>query len=351
MILEPASLSPAIETVQTDRECSISKMKISVILCTYNRARSLAKALESVALSKMPESVNWEILIVDNNSKDQTRVIAEEFCSRYPGRFRYAFEPRPGKSHALNSGIRLTNADILAFMDDDVEVDPDWLRRLTSTLADKRWSGAGGRILIEDSIALPPWLETNSRYALAPLAMFDPGSEAGELKEAPFGTNMAFRKEMFLKHGDFRTDLGPQPGSEIRNEDTEFGERLLARGERFFYEPAALVRHSVQRERIRKTYFLTWWYDKARSEVRQEGIPSPTKWYIFGVPLYMFRRLCVWTFRWWFAFNPGKRFSCKLNVWRIAGVVKECHALSVQRSRDKNGVSRDIGTSSADLSK
>jgi glucosyl-dolichyl phosphate glucuronosyltransferase len=72
-------------------------MKITVILCTYNRCRSLAKALESVAASQMPDSVEWEVLLVDNNSSDQTREVAEEFCGRYPSRVRYVFVPHHGK--------------------------------------------------------------------------------------------------------------------------------------------------------------------------------------------------------------------------------------------------------------
>jgi glycosyltransferase involved in cell wall biosynthesis len=326
-------------------------MKISVILCTYNRSRSLAKALESVAFSIVPDSIDWEILIIDNNSSDQTHAVAEEYCHRFPSRFRYIFESRQGKSIALNTGINASDAEILAFMDDDVEVDRAWLYSLTQPLMKGAWSGVGGRILPEPGFIPPDWMETTSRYALAPLAVFDRGTEAGELSESPFGTNMAFRKAMFSKHGDFRTDLGPQPGSEIRNEDTEFGERLLFRGERFFYEPSALVYHSVPRERIRKPYLLAWWYDKARAEIRQGGIPKDTKWYFFGVPLYMFRRLFVWTLRWWFAFDPGKRFSCKVNVWKIAGGVKECHALSVQGSREKGKVAKDLGTSSENPSK
>ncbi len=82
-------------------------MKISVILCTHNRCQSLAKALNSLAALTLPESVEWEVLVVDNNSSDGTReVVQRDFCGRYPGRFRYLFEPQPGKSYALNAGIR-----------------------------------------------------------------------------------------------------------------------------------------------------------------------------------------------------------------------------------------------------
>src|SRR5437899_12714317 len=81
-------------------------MKITVILCTYNRHQSVQSALSSVAASLLPESVEWEVVGVDNNSSDQTRKVAEEFGSRYPGRCRYLFEAQPSKSHAPNTDSR-----------------------------------------------------------------------------------------------------------------------------------------------------------------------------------------------------------------------------------------------------
>ena len=87
-------------------------MNITVILCTYNRCRTLEKALTSVAASALPLSIEWEVLVVDNNSRDQTRDVVEDFCTRYPGRFRYLFEPHQGKSYALNTGIREARGDV-----------------------------------------------------------------------------------------------------------------------------------------------------------------------------------------------------------------------------------------------
>ena len=89
-------------------------MKTTVILCTYNRCESLAKVLASAACLELPKSVDWEVLVVDNNSSDGTGEVVEEFCRRYPGRFRYLFEPRQGKSHALNAGIREAHGDVIA---------------------------------------------------------------------------------------------------------------------------------------------------------------------------------------------------------------------------------------------
>jgi glucosyl-dolichyl phosphate glucuronosyltransferase len=300
-------------------------MNITVILCTYNRCQSLAKALASVARSVMPESVDWDVLVVDNNSKDQTRKVVEEFRSQFSARFSYLFEPQPGKSFALNSGIRNAKADVLAFIDDDVEVEAQWLHNLTKSLHGGPWSGAGGRILPETGFKPPRWMEMNDHYALAPLAIFDRGSAAGELLEAPFGTNMAFRSEMFSKHGGFRTDLGPLPNSDIRhNEDSEFGSRLLAGGERFWYEPSAVVYHAMPAERIRQEHFLAWWFDKARADFRQDGIPNDLKKRVAGVPIILVARLCAWSLRWLCTLDPARRFSCKLSVWRNAGMIREC---------------------------
>lgn len=300
-------------------------MRITVILCTYNRCHMLAKALESVAGSAVPQEIDWEILVVDNNSRDATRGVVGEYCRRYPGRFRYLFEPQPGKSYALNAGIREANGDVLAFMDDDVTVESTWLQNLTAVLHSGEWAGAGGRILPERNFSPPRWLSLEGRYALAPLAIFDLGTQAGELTEAPFGTNMAFSKRMFEKYGEFRIDLGPRPGSEIRNEDTEFGLRLLAGGERLWYEPSSVVYHSVARDRVQKKYFLAWWFDKARADMRQSAIRRDSKWYVMGIPLYLLRRLVVWTLRWLVTVEPSRRFSCKVNAWTVAGSILECH--------------------------
>lgn len=299
-------------------------MHIAVVLCTYNRCESLAKTLQSTSRLRLPESVEWEILVVDNNSTDQTRAVVEEYSQRYPGRFSYVFEPCQGKSHALNTAIRKSEGEILAFLDDDVIVEPTWLQNLTGALHDGRWAGAGGRILPEPGVSLPPWVPRDERYGLAPLAMFDLGSGADVLSEPPFGANMAFRREMFQKHGCFRTDLGPRPGSAIRSEDTEFGGRLLAAGERLRYEPSAVVYHALPNERLRKQYFLGWWAGKGRAEVIQLGIPAGARWFCLGVPLFLVRRLCVWTLRWIVIANPARRFGCKIKVWKTFGAIKEC---------------------------
>jgi glycosyltransferase involved in cell wall biosynthesis len=306
-------------------ECDGLSMNITVILCTYNRFQSLANTLGCVALSTLPESVEWEVLVVDNNSNDQTREVVEGFCDKYPGRFRYLFEPLQGLSIARNAGIREAEGNVLAFIDDDVTVESTWLQNLTEPLHGSEWVGIGGRVLPEGTYSRPPWLGLEERYSLAPLAVFDLGAEARELTEPPFGANMAYRKEMFQKYGGFRTDLGRCAHSLLSNEDTEFGDRLIAGGERLRYEPSAVVYHPVPNNRLQKEYFLTWWFDKARADIRQFGIPYDTRWFVTGIPLYMFRRLAVWIVRWMVAVEPSRRFSNKIKAWTVAGQILECY--------------------------
>lgn len=317
-------------------------MKIAVILCTFNRGRDLSKALESLAASEMPHSEGWRILVIDNNSTDDTRSVVEEFVQRSPQRFEYLFEPRQGKSHALNLGVRhaMKEADVLAFTDDDVQVDPFWLHRLTSPLIFKEWSASCGRIAPPKAFTPPRWLGSDLRYGLAPLAMFDPNIDAGEIREPGFGANMAVRAEMFAKHGAYRTDLGPQPGGDIKNEDVDFGSRLLAAGERLWYEPSAVVYHSIPNQRLNRAYFLKWWYGKGRSDIRQLGTECDRYVSIFGVPLVFFRRMLIWTFRWLCGFDPSHRFDCRTKVWWLAGLVCE-HFMQFRKARMRTPLTQE----------
>jgi glycosyltransferase involved in cell wall biosynthesis len=313
-------------------------MKISVILCTYNRCQSLPKALNSIAVQAIPNSVEWEVLVVDNNSSDQTRKVVEESRSQYPGRFRYVFEPHQGLSYARNAGIREARGDVLAFMDDDVTVDATWLRSLTACLHDGTRAGVGGRILPEQTFSPPPWLGLENPYCMgAPLfAHFDIGDEPLEIRFAPHGTNMAYRKEMFEKYGGFRTDMGRCGSNTMSNEDTEFGRRLLAAGERLWYEPSAVVQHPVPQGRLRKEYFLKWWFDFGRATLREDdirrhlgGIPqlylSMLK---YGAVVLPFRVL-----RWSLAFDPKLRFYRKCRVWMTLGTIREFSSLAHANSR------------------
>jgi glucosyl-dolichyl phosphate glucuronosyltransferase len=313
-------------------------MSITVILCTYNRCRDLPTVLDSLAASKLPSEMEWEVLVVDNNSNDRTRDVVAEFCRRSHAPFRYLFEAQPGKSYALNTGIREAKGDIVVFVDDDVRVETDWLLNLTAALHGTEWAGAGGRTLPDGKTPeLPSWLSLDGPYSLGGIlaALFDLGDEPRELDRPPFGANMAVRRQMFERYGGFRTDLGPSPNREIPrpNEDTEFGRRLMAAGQRIRYEPSAIAYHPIIVERIRKQYFLDWWFDYGRATVR-ERVPGPGFW---GIPRHYMTiaraggRMLRDTLLWLLDVNPQRGFCRKCAVWRAAGQIVETHRQAKSR--------------------
>jgi glucosyl-dolichyl phosphate glucuronosyltransferase len=285
------------------------------------------RTLESVAASQMPESVDWQVIIVDNNSKDQTRVVAQEFCRRDPDHFHYVFESQQGKSFALNRGIREAPGEILAFIDDDISVEPTWLFELTKPLSDPQWAGSGGRVYLPKDFSPPSWMALEGNHSLVSiLALFDLGPDARPLSKPPIGNNMAFRKEVFARYGGFRTDLGPAPGSEIRYEDTEFGSRVMKGGEQILYVPSAVVCHAVEERRLKKDYFLAYHYDYGRALIRERGNRSPVgviprSFISFSNRLLNMLPKKVW---WWLReSDPQKRFFNKCHVWAIAGEIVE----------------------------
>lgn len=291
-------------------------------------------ALQSIVGSAVPATIEWDVLVVDNNSSDDTRRVTEGFCRRHPGRVRYLFEAEQGKSYALNTGIREARGNVLAFTDDDVVVDGSWLRNLTTNLENGEWVGAGGRIIPVWSRPLPRWLVPGQRLLSGPFVALDLGPQPRLMREPPFGANMAFRREMFEKYGEFRTDLGRIGDSLRSGEDTEFARRLLSGGERIRYEPAAVVHHPVPANRLRKKYLRSWFFEYSRSDLAQSGdLPESTSSFA-GVPLFLVRRMIRWSVQWLFSLRPSTRFACSLNLWTVAGTIVGFYELSRNRLRE-----------------
>lgn len=289
----------------------------------------LARALESAAAQCLPEDISWEVLVVDNNSSDQTRAIAESFCQRFPGRFRYLFEPQQGLSRARNAGIQSARGEVIAFMDDDVMVAPAWLANLTATLHSGEWAGAGGPVRPPEDFKPPRWLALGGAIDMGgALALIDFGERSGELKAAPYGANMAFRKEMFRRYGMFRVDLGRCGDNLLSNEDTEFGNRLLAGGERLWYAASAVVHHPVQEKRLCAEYYRGWWFNFGRARVLERGFGKA----ILGIPRQYVSLLSLITrilpkywLEWMFTFGTQQRFYKKCRLWLAMGEVSQTY--------------------------
>src|SRR5581483_1450548 len=303
---------------------------ISVIICTYNRAESLKRTLESLAAVDAPGDLAWEIVVVDNHSGDATRAVVEDFAGASALRVRYVYESEQGLSRARNRGVRAAAGDILAFIDDDVTVDRAWLRALRDAFERTGGLGVGGKIVPVWPFPKPDWLTEQGPYRLMNVIVgFDLGAAPRDLDRPPFGANMSFARRAFERYGVFRTDLGRVGASLICNEDTEFGARLLRAGEKLFYEPRALVYHPVERRRAEKRYFQSWYFNYGRVSMRLRGVPQAACW--FGVPRPLIRGLAADVARSLLSFEGRRCFFYKLRVCEILGQIVECRRLAKQR--------------------
>lgn len=302
-------------------------MDISVIICTFNRCQSLKEALDTLLACRVPPDVTMEVLVVDNNSTDGTRNVVDE-AARQDRRVRYLFEPRQGKSHALNAGVKSAYGNILAFTDDDVEVDPGWIEALIDGFRAGGSIGVAGKIVDVWPQPAPEWYSVEGPYRLmAAIVRFDLGEEVRPLTVPPFGANMAFRRTAFDRYGLFDVRLGPTAGSEIRGEDTEFARRVMDAGETVLYLPEAVIRHPVEEHRISKRFFLRWYHDYGRAQIRKDGWPEGAVKY-WGVPRYILRDYLRSVFASLRSVSPRARFYHRLQASQLYGQMKEARRIS-----------------------
>ncbi|HZP48243.1 MAG TPA: glycosyltransferase [Vicinamibacterales bacterium] len=270
----------------------------TVLICTYNRAALLAETLDAVA--RMRTALSWDVLVVDNNSTDETRAVVESRQAAYPVRLRYAFEPRQGNSFALNTGIAATPATVIAFTDDDVRVTEAWLQEACAPiLSNTGIDYTGGPVRPIWDAPPPPWIDQTRSDLWGTLAMLDYGRTPfvfEERQRVPLGANMAVRRALFERVGHFDTNLGRIRNSLRGQAQAEFFCRSRTAGARGLYVPAMAVDHHIPAARLTRRYFRRWWFMKGMGRHCLEQIHPKTELgidlarvpKIGGMPRYMY---------------------------------------------------------------
>jgi glycosyltransferase involved in cell wall biosynthesis len=294
---------------------------LSIVIATRNRASSLRQTLASLGRLAIP-SGGCEIVVVDNGSSDDTPAVVAEFARVSAISTRYVREPRGGKSNAVNAGVAVARGDLLAFTDDDVQVDESWAVAFARARERTDCIGFGGRIIAQWSMPPPRWIAADGPGRLMTVVAFDEGLSSRYLSAPPFGPNMAFRRVAFERYGLFRVDLGPAVGRYLPGQDTEFGRRLMNGGERLWWVPDAIVEHVLQPDKMTKRYVASWYFRYGRMSVRTEGAPAGSVVY-FGVPRHQLRRLVVGFGRWAACPDPQRRFRHYADLCRIVGEITE----------------------------
>ncbi|APW59900.1 glycosyltransferase family 2 protein [Paludisphaera borealis] len=239
---------------------------ISIAIATFNRSGELRRTLEGLIGMKPVDSLEYEVLVIDNNSSDDTRAVVESFSGRFGGRLRYIWEGRQGLSRARNRAVEESRFDVVAFIDDDVDVDAFWLDRLAAACEGGDYDVVGGRALLSYPRPRPGWLGDRDEGFLTKV---DHGPERrAATPDELYGVNLSIRKSSLLRVGGFRCDLGRMGDRLIGSEETELLGRVALAGGRLLYEPSAVVGHRVSPERLRRRWFWSRSYWGHRGEAR-----------------------------------------------------------------------------------
>ncbi|KAA9004681.1 glycosyltransferase family 2 protein [Paenibacillus spiritus] len=246
--------------------------KVSVVICTYNRARLLSKTLDSLlALDDLDEA---EIIVVDNQSTDDTAAVAKRFIetSGHLLRVSYMLEPVQGLSAARNAGILAAKSGLIAFLDDDALPERPWITTILSTFESRPDVMAmGGKVAPNFESSRPEWLIKPFEL---PYTIVDLGDRVREYpgRLHPCGANMAMRKSVFDERL-FPLDLGRKGESLLSGEETWLFDQIRSRGQKILYHPRMAVDHFVPASRLTEDWILKRYYSQGITNAigRQSG--------------------------------------------------------------------------------
>jgi glycosyltransferase involved in cell wall biosynthesis len=252
--------------------------RISVVVCTRDRAASLSRSLDSLARCAPPQSSEWELVVVDNGSRDDTPRTLDAFRDRLP--LCVVREPRLGLSIARNRGATAASGDYLLWTDDDATVCRDWLRRYEAAFtAHPDAAFFGGPIHVRFEGTPPRWLEASLplvRHAFAGLEALGDGAILDARSPGlPFGANWAVRRSELLTFG-FDPEIGRHPARLFAgHEESDVLRRITRAGGRGVWLPDASVEHWIDPSRQSRAYLRRYYtgvgFVGTRRSLAEEG--------------------------------------------------------------------------------
>lgn len=284
-------------------------MHLTVAIATWNRAALLAQTLGSLSTVRVPQGTQWEVLVCDNNSTDETKSVVEQAAANatlqnQPGlsSVRYLFEGTQGKSHALNQILREATGQWILFLDDDVIVDPDWMRNMLRAIAARPKAAIlGGPILprLYRKVSAKEQFLIEHYPGAYGILDFEHDAPIRDPHPTPGGANMAVRRDVALGIG-FDAALGMFGGQRVAGEDVTMALRILAAGHEGWLIADAKVLHHTPDDCLGSRRLFQWQRGIGRTWLLDRGKPKAGK---FGVA-------------WWAWREMGRRYLRKCLLWR-----------------------------------
>ena len=284
--------------------------KLTVLICTHDRAALLERTLASLNAAARPAGWDVGVLVAANGCRDGTHAFLDRYASDAASRgdlpLTWFAEPTPGKSHALNAAMPRVQGDLVAFVDDDHRVDGGYLQAVCQ--AAESFPTADffcGRIIPDWDGSEPAWVHDQGPYRIYPLPVprFDLGDSPREVTAdvaIPGGGNLFLRVPWLERVGRFATDMGPVGHDLGGAEDQEWVLRALRLGARLRYVPDAVQYHYVDASRLTLPYLMRKAYKRTASTMHAKASGT-------GVPRYLYRKLAEYVFNACTALGQSRR--------------------------------------------
>lgn len=303
---------------------------LTVAVCTYNRAQRLTALVNAFRKQQCP--VPFEILLVNNNSEDDTLAILEKLRDEPGVPLRFVTEYQRGIVPARNRALsEAMDSEYLIFIDDDELPRDGFLAAAVDCLMFHPTAGCvGGRVKVDFADnPRPGWLIDDLLGFLAETDYGDAGFWVKDESTPLWTANVAYRMSLFREHSDLRFDHRfDRVGKGVSGgEDVMMFRELLKRGVPIRYCPGMIVDHAVESWRLNPWYFIklhgTSGFREARWELGEYGKA------VFGVPLFLFRQLLVQigrTFSLSKMRQPGVMLRQAMTAAHALGMIFGCHA-------------------------
>ena len=300
-------------------------MRLDVLIPSHNRGAQLERTVRSVMRAEQAPALRARITVICNDCTDDSHQRLARLQAERPDSLRVVDEPRRGKSVALNTGIAATSGDLVGMIDDDEEVESNWLRVIAESFQDERLEYIGGPYLACWETPPPPWAPDDYPAVLGsadngPVARDYDRHFPGILK----GGNAVIRRRTLRRVGPYAEQLGPGTLSRLLScEDEEMYLRLLEDGARGRYVPELLIRHHVSIARFTASYFRRWCFWRGVSRgLMDRAHPLPVA-YLAGVPRFLVGRAARSVINLGRGLVRGQarkdRFGQELRLWDLAG--------------------------------
>lgn len=233
------------------------KTGVSVIVCCYNSAQRIFATLKCLVNQELNEDFQWEIIVVNNASTDDTKKVVEDFRACVPSRERILLvdEPRAGHMNARIKGIEVASYDILIFCDDDNHFDPGYVR-LSFELMNKHPEVAVAGGWCKPKLPFYPgkWIESNYG-ALA----IESHPKAPGYVDWVFGAGMVIRKSIFTELRSRSIEMllvGRKGSKQTSGDDAELCQLARFLGHKVYYSPDLVLDHCISPARLTKWDFI-----------------------------------------------------------------------------------------------